>query len=147
MQKISVLTLVGITVIAVLAYTYFVANADLASLRVIDGRQAKHTSQIEPAAKPQSNATLHLQAAGSTSDPQTPSPRADTERSRGTTINLIITSVNFAHTSWRREHVSVEVDAAIAPNGSRKASRITETTDYGLHRIETVVNGATADAA
>ena len=147
MLKISVLTLVGITVIAVLAYTYFVANADLASVRVLDGTQAKPTSQIEPAAKTQRNTTLHLQAAGSTSDPQTPSPRADTERSRGATTNLILASDNFAHASWRREHVSVEVDAATAPNGSRKANRITETTDDGLHRIETVVNGATADAA
>lgn len=42
--------------------------------------------------------------------------------------------------------VALEPRAALAPDGSKSADWLVETSDYGRHRIETAVHGATAGA-
>jgi hypothetical protein len=58
--------------------------------------------------------------------------------------NLARPSGAFTSNRWRPERVTVVPNAAIAPDGTKTAFRLVETTDNGLHRIETDVTGATA---
>jgi hypothetical protein len=45
---------------------------------------------------------------------------------------------------WRWYRVAIAAGAAVAPDGSNTADRLVETSDYGRHRIATVVPGVTA---
>jgi hypothetical protein len=63
---------------------------------------------------------------------------------RGSGANLASPVAAVAGGRWSLDRVAVVSGAAVAPDGSKTADRLVETSDHGPHRIETVVSGVTA---
>jgi hypothetical protein len=63
------------------------------------------------------------------------------ERGRGP--NLASQVAIFTGGRWRLDQVAIVPGAAVAPDGSKTADRLVETSDYDRHRIEAAVSGVT----
>ncbi len=62
--------------------------------------------------------------------------------------NLIWPSEDFSHPNWGTpENASVLTDVETAPNGTKTADRLVESTAMGVHRIETGIAGLRRDTA
>jgi hypothetical protein len=63
---------------------------------------------------------------------------------RGKGPNLAAQVASFAGGRWRLDQVAVVPGVAVAPDGSKTADGLVETSDYDRHRIETAVPDVTA---
>jgi hypothetical protein len=57
--------------------------------------------------------------------------------------NLAETVANFADTRWRADNVALQPNAATAPDQTKSAFRLAETSRDDRHRIETSIDGIT----
>jgi hypothetical protein len=60
--------------------------------------------------------------------------------------NLASSRQDLTTVDWRLERLKVEANIADAPDGTKTATRLSETTESGFHRIETTLGGTTPGA-
>jgi hypothetical protein len=60
--------------------------------------------------------------------------------------NLASSRQDLTTVDWRPERLKIEANIADAPDGTKTATRLSETTDSGFHRIETTLGGTTPGA-
>lgn len=60
--------------------------------------------------------------------------------------NLAATRQDLTTADWRPERLKIEANIADAPDGAKTATRLSETSDSGFHRIETTLGGTTPGA-